>query len=620
MEAVHLKRFDMVQLLLEKGAEVDRTDNKGRTPLAVAFSGAVNDSIVEALVKFGAEINSADRDGRTPISYAISMGAVGAADALYRAGAKIDFSLSDGSTVLHMAPNIQTIRWLMTVGNGVNPNAVDKLGRTTLNLELQKKPPGIDKCLALMECFPDTLDIFLPDASGKSPVAVAKKKGKLDILSHFASQKPETAVRFLLEASKAGATGLSVPSSILELPDDRRREVLRIRDDSGCTALHWACKSRNSALVKALLEAGADVNTRDSSNRTPLHFVCGAEAQQVTSRFLLSSLADRLINLKALMGTDSGSNTPAVSQKAEVDVVDSQGYTALSYAIRAGFDDLAVELLNYGAAVLPSTFDSSSPKSAEMLRNPLGIAVAVNSPLIPTLLKHGDLINRADPTTGNTPLLELLLKSIMPASPADIELVRSLVEAGADVHAERKDGVRASELLRKRIPPSSPIIYMLMEKGVDVNGPATASDTLVSNAFAAEPAAPAFSPSLFSTSNQKSPFGGGKFVNPFAGFTESLQNAGLLGAPPADLFAVPNPFDAIASPAVPQPQQQPAAQQQQANPFGQQPQPQAVIPPLFGVLQFGHTQDANQQQQQPQMQQNPVNPFASLYPPQNLFG
>jgi len=42
------------------------------------------------------------------------------------------------------------------------------------------------------------------------------------------------------------------------------------RDNSGSTALHWACISKNPELVEWMIEDGADVSVTNNTGRTPL--------------------------------------------------------------------------------------------------------------------------------------------------------------------------------------------------------------------------------------------------------------------------------------------------------------------------------------------------------------
>src|SRR5262249_28590757 len=66
-------REAVVELLLEKGANVNLKDNFDRTPLWWA-AGNGHEAIVKLLFDKGANVNSKDKDGRTPLSWAAENG------------------------------------------------------------------------------------------------------------------------------------------------------------------------------------------------------------------------------------------------------------------------------------------------------------------------------------------------------------------------------------------------------------------------------------------------------------------------------------------------------------------------------------------------------------------
>ncbi len=63
----------MVQLLLEKGANVEAEDYLRRTPLLQAAENG-HEAIARLLLKKGADVEANDYIGRTPLSWAIEKG------------------------------------------------------------------------------------------------------------------------------------------------------------------------------------------------------------------------------------------------------------------------------------------------------------------------------------------------------------------------------------------------------------------------------------------------------------------------------------------------------------------------------------------------------------------
>lgn len=77
--------FVIVQLLLEHGADVNAYDNDGTTPLHVVdFVG-----IAQLLLERGADVNAEDNDGETPLNHALWHGLGDIAEILRNAGGRL---------------------------------------------------------------------------------------------------------------------------------------------------------------------------------------------------------------------------------------------------------------------------------------------------------------------------------------------------------------------------------------------------------------------------------------------------------------------------------------------------------------------------------------------------
>ena len=59
-------KLEICQYLISVGTDIDKTDNRGSTPLSVAAYRSKVDMLCRCLVEGGTGINRADNDGRTP--------------------------------------------------------------------------------------------------------------------------------------------------------------------------------------------------------------------------------------------------------------------------------------------------------------------------------------------------------------------------------------------------------------------------------------------------------------------------------------------------------------------------------------------------------------------------
>ncbi|KAF5828551.1 ankyrin repeat-containing domain protein [Dunaliella salina] len=93
---------EVVRLLLDKGAAVDKENNGGFTPLYVASNNGHLDA-VRLLLQRGAAVNKANNNGATPLYIASQKGRLDVAHMLLDKGAAIDKANKDGTTPLLMA-------------------------------------------------------------------------------------------------------------------------------------------------------------------------------------------------------------------------------------------------------------------------------------------------------------------------------------------------------------------------------------------------------------------------------------------------------------------------------------------------------------------------------------
>jgi ankyrin repeat protein len=213
----------------------------------------------------------------------------------------------------------------------------------------------------------------------------------------------------------------------------------------GTTALHWAAYYGNTELVRRLLRAEANPNTRNDYGSSPM-----SEAATVANTEILELLLDagadvespNLEGQTALMAVARTGNLEAaellLDHDADVDAAETWGgQTALMWASARNHPDMIDLLVEHGAEVNKRGIDrnwerrvTSEPRVKEMFTGgftALLYAVRENClECVKRLLDAGADINKPDPDNV-TPLILAFIN-------LRFDIAKYLVERGADVN------------------------------------------------------------------------------------------------------------------------------------------------------------------------------------------
>lgn len=347
--AVHLavksgSGVSSLQLLVERGANIEATDCYQRTPLLVAARRG-NKPAVDWLLDKGANVHQTDRWGCTALMCAAGSYNNGASMVahLLKAGARIEARDDLGETALMHSVQGHGVRGgtEQLLAAGASVSARDDAGYTALhhaaghgNLDGMKRL--LDEDAAVDARDEDGWTPFLQWAGG--PYAF-REAGEF-LLSHGADQAArtlhgETALHLVLSCGilvtarwllglRDEAPGAASPSPT--------SAVHQTKSD-GSTPLHLAAAHREVETVVVLIAAGADVNAKDHRRSTPLH-------RAMKNR--------EFSHIKAIC-------TTLISVGADLNHVDDQRLTPLALA-RSRLQDLKSEM-----AVLQNDSDNDSP-------------------------------------------------------------------------------------------------------------------------------------------------------------------------------------------------------------------------------------------------------------------
>jgi ankyrin repeat protein len=369
-----IRHLTLTLLMVSAVAGVAATAETSDSRLAAAARNQ-DQKAVRTLVAEKADVNARSSDGSTALLWAAHWSDVDTADLLLGAGAEANAANDFRTTPLSEAcinGNSALVRLLLK--SGANPNTAI--------------------------------------ATGETPVMTCAKSGSAD------------AVRMLVEY------GAQVDA---KEPKENQ------------TALMWAAAERHAGVVKALIEAHADLKAHSRQGFTAIHFAARVADLESVQLMLAAG-----VDVNILTETAGGTNR-VTSQLGIAKTIGTIGYTPLLVAVVRGQVELALYLLEHGAdpnigaaGYTPLHWASSQWES--FTANPVyGFEDPMSGipnrqaklRLVKALLAHGANVNarmtKPQPSfaggyldaTGATPFL-------LAASANDLEMMRLLLEAGAD--------------------------------------------------------------------------------------------------------------------------------------------------------------------------------------------
>lgn len=257
----HPRLYDIVKLLVEAKVNVVQ-NNREWTALHQAVR-IKNVDVVQLLLESGAPVDKGDADGRTPLYHACSTGCAQGVKKLLAYGAQVGFKDKNEVQPLHAAAGKCRVNWSrqndypviieMLIKHGADINAHDKKGRTALHFAAMRA--GCHLVVATLLKYgasPNNIDYHRAQpihyASGKIKVKYGHKE-----------------VYFAI-AHRLALSGSSL---------DRA-------DKEGKTPLHYAASIGNELIVDFLINEGARVNPIDNQGAVPMHYAFGKD----TCRFI----------------------------------------------------------------------------------------------------------------------------------------------------------------------------------------------------------------------------------------------------------------------------------------------------------------------------------------------
>jgi len=274
----------VVKSLLSQGVDVKSTERDGTNALQWAVYHE-NAGMVSDLIQAGADVQAINREGMTPLALAAMAGNAEITEILLDAGAGVNTPMANGETPLMMAArtgDLDTMRIILD--RGADINAMEPLrGTNALMWAAANSNPAAVKLL-----LANGADIAMNSATarpGRNPYLAPTARNRIRGFYQGIGQGGDFGAQEELEKSNLELQ-VSREELIARLPrelvEDFEREDVQVGDFGetiepapdkqwgGLTALHFAVREGDLDTVKALVEAGADVNQVSEFSWSPL--------------------------------------------------------------------------------------------------------------------------------------------------------------------------------------------------------------------------------------------------------------------------------------------------------------------------------------------------------------
>lgn len=416
---LNLDQLNSINYLLVKGADANKTNNDGYTPLTAHLSSNLfNKDFIDRLIKYNAEVNATDFEGYTPLHYAV------------------------------MNNDLDAVTYL--IDNGANVNVKNKDSITPLHIAVEQKNYDITGQLLHNDADRNTKNI-----NNVSALDMAKKSGDVDLYKLFSiTQEDLEKDKIQEELMQAINEKMGLPAVNAIHENVAKGFINRpIKQDKGSSSIEGKFVGENPTpliaslyfkyndIAKALIKAGADIN---KPNDYPYY-----------SPLMVAAETNNMEMVKEL-----------ISKKADVNYASKMdGITALNVTNKS---DIADALLKAGA-------DANVVANKQCL-SPLQLAVINNNyDLAETLLKHGADVNHVDCNeykpvianaidTGNPALVRLLLQY---NAGVNTEIGEDLSVKVID-YAKSKGNKLITDMIEERLQATAP---KKVDMGLDtVNG------------------------------------------------------------------------------------------------------------------------------------------------------
>ncbi|XP_067653128.1 serine/threonine-protein phosphatase 6 regulatory ankyrin repeat subunit A-like [Haliotis asinina] len=259
---------DVLELLIEKGANALAVNRKSRNSLHLSCTGGHVDAAKYVLNQTSVDINSKDCEEMTPVMLAASHGKSEVFDMLIKKGADLSVIDKNGDNILHWAcrgGNVKIVNYIL-MQNIVDINSKGYKEKTPVMLAASH---GKSEVFDMM--MKKGADLSVIDKNGDNILHWACRGGNVKIVNYILIQNTldinskgyEDKTPVMLAASH----GKNEVFNILM----KKGADLSVTDDDGHNILHCACRGGNVNIVSyILIQSSLDINSKCHDEMTPV--------------------------------------------------------------------------------------------------------------------------------------------------------------------------------------------------------------------------------------------------------------------------------------------------------------------------------------------------------------
>jgi ankyrin repeat domain-containing protein 17 len=381
---------DIVELLLESGANVNHRNKAGNTPLLEACSqGHV--TIAQMLLDHSANIDApTEPTSDSALTWACTLGNDSIVELLLKRGANVEHRTKDGCTALMfaaLAGHVKVTGLLLENGAKINVES-DSNKDSPLTFACWKGHRKVVQFLLEHEA-----NLEHRTKEGFTPLMFAALGGHTDVANLLldrgaAVNVPSGSNNDIPLTSACWKGHYKVVCLLLKYHSD-----IEHRTKDGCTPLMLAAREGHYNVAKLLLDSGAEVNVPSGSeNNIPLTLACWKGHKDVVELLL--------------------------ERRSKIEHRNKAGCTPLMLAAREGHLDATKLLLDHGAQInVPSGSNDDTPLTLACWKG--------HTKVVHLLISKKSNIDHQT-KTGCTPLMEATREG-------HVGVARLLLEAGANV-------------------------------------------------------------------------------------------------------------------------------------------------------------------------------------------